>query len=335
LLYILTGEDDFSLNEALKEIRKSIGDESLILANTTTLEGETLKPDELVAVSSTLPFMTEKRLVVIRGLLKRFQTERKAPLRSSSKTSEENSYKPFASVIKALPESTVLVLVDEEIKDGDIKKSNPLFNDIKDIARVNSYPSLRHDRLTQWIENRVRSAGGSINPGARELLARTIGGNLWIMSNEIEKLVSFAKGRPIEENDVSSLVSDAREANIFALVNAVFEVNIQTAENMLQKLLDAGDAPTHILLMIARQLQLIIRMKDLKRQRKGKTEMQKQLGLADFAFKKTLAQAERYPFQRIKEIYRKLLDTDLAIKTGKYEEELALTILISELCRQS
>jgi hypothetical protein len=35
---------------------------------------------------------------------------------------------------------------------------------------------------------------------------------------------------------------------------------------------------------------------------------------------------------RLVEVYRKLLDTDIAIKTGKWKGELALELLIAEVC---
>jgi DNA polymerase-3 subunit delta len=48
-----------------------------------------------------------------------------------------------------------------------------------------------------------------------------------------------------------------------------------------------------------------------------------------------LEQAARYSMPRIKQVYQQLLDTDIAIKTGKYTEELALNILIAELCQRA
>jgi DNA polymerase III delta subunit len=59
------------------------------------------------------------------------------------------------------------------------------------------------------------------------------------------------------------------------------------------------------------------------------------LGLtSEFAWRKTTEQAERYPLERIKKVYHKLLEADISIKTGKYEGELALNILIAELCQR-
>jgi len=81
---------------------------------------------------------------------------------------------------------------------------------------------------------------------------------------------------------------------------------------------------------------MIVRVKELRNQRKPEIEIRNKLGLtSEFAWHKTIEQAERYPLGRIKEVYHKLLEADLSIKTGKYEGELALDILIAELCRRA
>ena len=80
---------------------------------------------------------------------------------------------------------------------------------------------------------------------------------------------------------------------------------------------------------------MIVRVKELKNQRKSEKEIRNKLGLTlEFAWRKTIEQAKRYPLGRIKEVYHKLLEADLSIKTGKYEGELALNILIAELCQR-
>ena len=80
---------------------------------------------------------------------------------------------------------------------------------------------------------------------------------------------------------------------------------------------------------------MIVRVKELKKQRKPETEIRNKLGLtSDFVWQKTIEQAERYPLERIKAVYPKLLEADLSIKTGKYEGELVFNILITELCQR-
>ena len=80
---------------------------------------------------------------------------------------------------------------------------------------------------------------------------------------------------------------------------------------------------------------MIVRAKELGSQGKSKMDIQNRLGLtSEFALRKTLEQADRYPLERIKEVYRKLLEADLSIKTGKYDGELTLNILTAELCQR-
>jgi DNA polymerase-3 subunit delta len=84
--------------------------------------------------------------------------------------------------------------------------------------------------------------------------------------------------------------------------------------------------------MLARQVRIILQIKELRSQRKTRGEIQNRLGLtSDFVLRKAWEQADKYSPARIREVYHKLLEADLSIKTGKYDGELALNILIAEL----
>jgi DNA polymerase-3 subunit delta len=343
LLYILVGQDDYTIGETLKKIKQGIGDASLLEANTTVFEAEGLSAERLRAECSTFPFMTDKRLVVVNGLLWRFHPKERAasapatPKKAAAKA-KEDGYQSFAGAMNNLPPTTALVLVDTGIRDRDLKKLkeiNPLFREVEAGATTQTALPLTGAPLNMWIQVRVKDMGGSISTPAVSTLARLIGGNLWIMSNEIAKLVLYAKDRRIEEKDVKLMVASVHESNIFNLIDAVFDGRPDAAEAILQQLLQAGEPPAQILFMLARQMQLIVRLKDMKEHGRPKMEMQQKLGLmAEFVWLKTAAQAERFTFPRIKEIYNRLLETDLAVKTGKYDGETALSILIAELAAE-
>jgi DNA polymerase-3 subunit delta len=114
------------------------------------------------------------------------------------------------------------------------------------------------------------------------------------------------------------------------------EFKASESESLLQQMLDQGATASYILSMIYRQMRLIVRARDLKRQGVKEADMRARLGVAsEYVVKKTLEQAARYSMPRIKQVYQQLLDTDIAIKTSKYTEELALNILIAELCQRA
>jgi DNA polymerase-3 subunit delta len=333
LLYVLFGEDDFSLGEALEEIKQGSGDQSLIAANTTVLEGGQISLNELKTICETVPFLADNRLVIVKGLLERFQFKGKSARRKSGKaaTSQEDDFKPWIHCLTGIPETTTLVLVD-----GKVSSRNPLVTELTGKAEIKSFPILGRASLRRWIEERVEKAGSSISPQAVELLVSTVGSNLWVMHNEIDKLVLFTSGRRIEERDVSELVSYVQQTNVFAMIDAVFEFKTGLAEKLLCQLLEAGATPPYILVMLSRQMRLTVRAKLLRTQGKSEAEIQRRLGLTnDFAFRKTLEQAKHYPLTLIREVYHRLLETDLAIKTGRYDGELALNILVARLCTEA
>jgi DNA polymerase III delta subunit len=83
--------------------------------------------------------------------------------------------------------------------------------------------------------------------------------------------------------------------------------------------------------MITRQFRLIAQARELK---KGlsRLQIQDKLGLKqNYVVDRTLSQAKLYDFEGVKRAYDKLLETDLAIKTGRYSDELALELLVTEL----
>jgi len=332
VLYILVGRDDFSLREALRGLEATIGDRSLLSVNTTTLDGQQLTLSQLKGVGETAPFMGESRLLIIEGLLGRFEPKRKTGGRKKAaaggkRTDDSDA---LADYLTRLPASTTAVLID-----SDAGSNNPLLKRLAGKAEVRRFPLLKDSQLRQWIQQRVKAEGGTISLQAVEMLARLVGSNLWIMANEINKLVIFSSGRRIEEVDVKAIASYAQEASVFVMVDAIMEYRAGVAEQLLQQLLLEGSTPTYLLAMLSRQVHMIVRARELGRQRQPRGEIQKRLGLSsDFALLKVLEQAGKYPMGRLREVYQKLLETDLAIKTGKYDGELALNILIAELCQR-
>jgi DNA polymerase-3 subunit delta len=327
MLYILYGKDDFSLNQAMGKIKAGLGDREMVATNTTSLEGQHLTLSELRNKCDAAPFLSSHRLVIVDGLLGRFEVKQSKPRSGKGKSRDGlGEWEGLDSYIKQMPETTVLVLVDEEVKG-----QNPLLKKLSQLAEVRTFPLLWGRDLKVWIRQRVKAEGGDITPQAVNLLAELIGGDLWAMDGEIQKLLLYSRERPISEDDVRQLVSCIQEANIFALVDAVAEGRTELAQRILHRLYDEGVAPTYILVMITRQFRLIAQAGDLG---KGLSRLQTQdrLGLkSSYGLDKTLSQAKLYDFEGVKRAYDKLLETDLAIKTGKYSDKLALELLVTEL----
>ncbi len=330
MLHILIGEDDYSLRQEIEQIKKTIGDDTALMSNTTIFDGKTIAPEQFRAACESMPFLSEKRLVIVDGLLEKFESRKEnGKKKLSAKNNKAEDYLAFANGIKTLPPFTELVITG-----GKISERNPLLQELMKITKVKVFPLLKGAQISQWIEKRIaaEAKGKKISPKAAASMVRLVGNDLWTMANELDKLILFTGERDIAEEDVKAVVSNAQEAGVFAMVDAIIEQRIGTAQELLQQLFRQGMAPSQILVLISRQVRIIYQVREMRAAGKQRGEMMGKLGLtSDFVLRKAWEQAERYSPARIKEVYHQLLEADISIKTGKVEGELALDILIAEM----
>lgn len=335
MLYIFYGQDEYSIYAALEEIKKGLGDRSLLDINTTVLDLQQLSLEKVKGASETVPFMAPNRLVIIKDLMFCFEPRPRAESQSRSNRSEKKmeEYRTIVEYLKKIPESTVIVLIDTRDDNQQIRAGNYALKELSPKARVKNYTPLKANELRHWIQKYLVERGSSASSTAIALLMEFIGSDLRVMASEIDKLLLYISGKTINEEDVKAVVGYAHEFNIFNLVDAVLEFQASTAEESIEQLLLKGTTPAHLLVMLARQLRTLVRAKEMKDSGMPDAEIQSKLGIAySFAWNKTQKQVARHSLERIIAIYQKLLETDLAIKTGRYHEELALNMLIAELC---
>ena len=327
LLYVLFGNDSYSVREALREINLSLSNDFF---NTEVLEGEKISINEFNIACETVPFLSDKRVVVVNGLLERFEVPKKqSRVKRPSRVNQVKEWQSFADTINTLPETTILILID-----GDASHSNPLVKAISEKGTIKQFNLLKYRELIGWIKERIKNAGGAASPAAVEALAKLVGSDLWTLSNEIAKLISYTDGNVIQEIDVNNLVSNAQESSVFVLVDAVLSGKASVAQEIVRQLLNNGAAPNYLLTMLSRQIRLAVLTKDMLRDKKTESTIQFNLNLPDYPFRKTMEQARKYSFEQLKVFYEKLLETDISLKTGKISDKLALNILVVELCQR-
>jgi DNA polymerase-3 subunit delta len=116
------------------------------------------------------------------------------------------------------------------------------------------------------------------------------------------------------------------------MVDAILESRTGEAQRMLRQLLREGESPAQLLVMLARQVRIIFQIREMEGQGLARVEVQTRLGLSsDYVLRKAWEQAGRYSSARLREVYHRLLDADVSIKTGRTDGELALDILIAEM----
>ena len=198
------------------------------------------------------------------------------------------------------------------------------------MASVKTFPPLRGEDLRHWIAQEATHRGVTLSPKAVWLLSETVGSDLWAMANELEKLILLSQGGEITPELVQKIVPQAQQANVFRLVDAILEKRPKQAGALLHQLLARGVPAAVILFHTGRRLHLLVQAKALLEEGIKETELKARLNLTQgFALRRTQEQARRYSWPRLKGLYHQLMETDLAIKTGKQEEEVALELLVA------
>jgi DNA polymerase-3 subunit delta len=281
-------------------------------------------------VCQTVPFLGSHRLVIVHGLLGRFQQRGRSRTRRRAANEEDEGalgpWQRFVDALPALPETTALVLLD-----GDVSAKNPLLEALRRHAKPREFKPLAQSDVAAWINRRAASYGVSLQARAVATLAVLVGNQLWTLDSELRKLATYANGAPVTEEDVRALVSLARDPSVFAMADAVIEGRARDAVDLLQRLLSEGEAPQLLLAMIARQYRLLLLAKELLERRVRAPEISAQLGVQGFVIQRLLQQAPLYTLDGLRQAYRKLLDADLSVKRGQMDDESALQLLIFEL----
>ena len=192
--------DDFLVSEALMELRDDVGPEDLRDANSHRLAGPDVSPQEIQAVCNAVPFLASYRLVIVEGLLGRFESAQ--PRRGSrggrqgsqsSRTSTAGWDELARYIANDMPPTTALAFVDERVM-----RNNPMLAILRPAAEIKELATPTGEALARWIKERAAAKGAQITPGAIRILSQFVGGNLRVMDGEAGEAVPVCRSLSLD-----------------------------------------------------------------------------------------------------------------------------------------
>jgi DNA polymerase III subunit delta len=314
MIYVFYGSDEWARSEALHALKATLPPDLSDL-NITTLDGRKLKLDALVGACEALPFLTERRLVVVNDLLKH--------QKAGKERDEVRAY------LERVPDTCDLVFVENE----DIDKRNSLFTYIKKIDGAREFLPKEGAELQRWLQERAKILEVRLDGPAAQRLVEYVGNGSRALVNELAKLASYVgRGGRVGSAEVELLVNDGQEQNLFAFIDDLSLRRRGPALRAIRALLDEGQAATYILFMVARQVRLLLGVQELAGQRLRPDEIGAQLGQRPFVVRKALEQVRAFTADELLALHDRLLELDHATKTGRMEAETALEVLVLEVC---
>ena len=335
--YVIYG-DDYLVSRALKDMEAQVGPPESLDANCHRLSGNQARIGEIKGICAAVPFLADHRLVIVQGLLEGYEGSTGgrqgagAQVRRRGQSGQDRKdlgeWAGLADYIgEEMPPTTLLVFAEPKLA-----HNNPLLTSLQGVCQVQEHPTPAGEGLSRWILKTANDKGAQITPGAIRILGQLIGTNLWMLDNELEKLALYAGESSIQESHVNLLVSEARESSIFAGVDALLDGRPSNCLKIMHRLVADGAEFPYLVVMIARQLRLVTLAKDLLEGACPPQEIGRRLRIThEFAQRRTLEQARRFPWPVLEQMYAALLKADLSVKRGDIPQDVALELMVGEM----
>ncbi|MFH1366781.1 MAG: DNA polymerase III subunit delta [Patescibacteria group bacterium] len=295
--------------------------------NIEILDGEKLTFDIFRQKQSSQGLLSKKRLVIVENLILKNKSA-KIQAQISDYLKETN-----------LSADQILIFWEGDLGErrGRGKRlkaaGGSLLDYLLEKAKAEEFSLLSGFKLTNWVEEEVKKRKGKIANEAKELLIGLVGNDLWLMVNEIEKLINYKDGKMITKEDVSEFVKAGFDTDIFRLSDALAERKLKLALKLIHDQIESGENELYLLTMLTRQFRILLMVKDASREEGNMYGIASRLGLHPFVCQKALAQVKNFSLGELKDIYQKLMDIDLKIKTGQTEPKVLFDLFIFDVCK--
>lgn len=264
--------------------------------------GEDIDVPTLTGAVTTMPFLSPRRMVVVRDY-------------GSNKELAEK----FESVAELVADTTDLVIIE-----GHVDGRSKYLTNLKKIAEVRDFSHLDGDALTDWVITHAQQFGGSLGRLEAQYLIDRVGTNQQLLASELTKLTLFDP--TISNESIDELTALTPQSSIFAMLDAAFSGNIQQSLKLYSDQRSQGMEPQAIMGMITWQLLILAIVKAAGVM--PAAEIASKAKLSPFVVRKNQTNAKRLSDHKVIEILERAIATDKMLKSIRVNADDAVQSLI-------
>lgn len=312
-VYLMEGTEEQLKDAALAALRKAVLMEGMEDLDEAVLDNPTA--DAIIAGAETLPFMSPKRLIIVRDY----------PALSGRSEADEK----LLSYLQSVPDSTVLVFFQR----GKTDSRKKLPTAIKKYGTVVSFDRMKGEELHRWIMDAFRQHDCTCSGENAALLAFTAGNDTGVLQGEIAKIAAFC-GDAVTSEAINTLATRSIECTVFEMVDATVAGQQGKALRLMQDMLIAGEERLGILAMLLRQYRLLQHVKIMEYEKKPRAYIVETVSGGkgrSFIGERLLNQARKLSAKQVKRAVDICLSTELSVKSGKMNQEGALEAALLEI----
>jgi DNA polymerase-3 subunit delta len=238
-IYLVSGDDPLQTMEAADRIRACARNGGFQDRTVFTVE-RGFDWQELAAAGANLSLFAERRLL---------------ELRMPSAKPGTVGAKALSDYAASPPDDNLLLILAPKLDKATLRTAWVRALDKAGVV-VQIWP-LDRRQLPRWITGRMIAQGLRPAPGAAELIADRVEGNLLAADQEIRKLALILGQGNVSAEQVARAVTDSARYDVFGLVDAANEGDLSRGYRMLNGLRAEGVEPVLVLWALARELRAL------------------------------------------------------------------------------
>jgi DNA polymerase-3 subunit delta len=304
VIVTLTGSNSFALYQRLeylvKEFVKEYGDLAL-----ERLDGEEVDVQVIIDALQNLPFLANKKMVVVREL-------------GANKQAAEK----IEQIIASAGDDTDLILYEPATD-----KRTVYYKTLKSKTQLEEFNELDAHGLARWLADEAGKRGGELSSVDANYLVERVGTGQALLSNELDKLLTYEP--KITRAAIDALTDPLPQSKVFDLLDAAFSGRPSRALELYEQQRAQKVEPQAILAMIAWQLQLLA----LTKYADGKSTaaIAKDVGMNPYPISKAANLAHKLNEQKFKSMVDFAFEIDLKSKSTPLDLDEALKTYITSL----
>lgn len=331
--YLLYGSERYLLDKGLEEIKNHVVT-AFEEMNYMVFEGKNIDMSDVLNACETLPFGSDKKLVVVKdfqGLKSKTKKDEAGDIDDSNDSAKQDNL----SFVENLSDDVCLLFINY---DG-VDKRKKLYKEIKKNGSIFEFEKIDKRDLRQWIENFFRREGKEINPQEIECFIQNTGYtdrsnnmNMYHVYNEMEKILSYmGEERAVKREHLEALLHEPLENNVFKLIDACWEGDVSKSLKVYNELLLEGESSYSIIALISWGIKSLIKIKELKEEGINAKGISNKVKMKEFVVSRYLNHCNKIGHEKLRKALERCLKCETNIKTGRQEEKLAVEMLLTSL----
>ena len=314
MIIILHGENSFLSRRKLNEIIEQYRAKHKSGLNFIVFEG-TVDLFDFKAAWETVSMFSEKKLIVLKDAF-------------AAKKNNADVLDYLKSRIEETGKDKDRVIVFSESESLEEKKNKELKWLFDAAYMAQESQNLSGAKLAEWLKQEAVKIGGKISDKEAQMLIAFCGNDLWRLSNEISKLVSYNK--IITVDNIRLLAHENTEAKIFDALDALVNGDKKKSTEHFYKVSKSGEDWVRVFALIVFQFRNLLKIKALAEEKLPQAKIAEKLKMHPFVVKKLLPVVSKHSLSDLKEKYKSLLEADFNMKTGRDNFQAVLERLILE-----